>query len=271
MHLSGWWNSEADLIALQVLGFYCTRYAGTTGSASAYTRCVKLMYACRGDIDYALHQGCSPRFYRHEMPSEVSSAISQRAECVPNELLRYMPICDPQLQSIHGDMMGFCNLLNDDTKLLKMQPYSFEETLISVSYRLLYLYPLNGEGSKDSNDNAYHLGVLALLMTLLYQYGRLHRGPYDLLADKLRSAATTIFNEGSNADVTLLLWLLFIGGISVFGPVDVPWLHHEIRACLSALQADSWQQVRAAISCLPWINLVHDSAGKDLWKAATSQ
>lgn len=149
-----------------------------------------------------------------------------------------------------------------------LEPSQFEDALISLAYRLIYLRPLGREATGTSTENAYHLGAVAVLWTVLFESGRLHRSPYSLLAEKLRDAVDTLLAAGTEQN-ELLLWLLFISGISVLRPTDKTWLHGRIKCCTLVLGLADWQSARKALM-FPWINLIHDKPAQRLFHAAVS-
>lgn len=143
----------------------------------------------------------------------------------------------------------------------------FEEALISLAYRLLYLHPIGCEATGSITETAYHLGAVAVLWTVLFESGRLHRSPYTLLAERLEDAVDALLAAGTEEN-ELLLWLLFISGISVLRPTDTGWLHGRIKCCIAVLGLGDWQCVREVLKMFPWINLIHDQPGERLFLAA---
>lgn len=164
------------------------------------------------------------------------------------------------------DLISVSRFFNDDRAFVRLDPYAYQEILISVYYRLLHRHPLASNGSENSNENACYLGLLALMTTLLFQHGRSRRLPYDLLAEKLHNAIESALNN-KLVEETTFLWLLFAGGISIFGATDWVWLIPQIKTILFTLNIDSWQTARDKIKTLPWIDEAHDKPGKELWQA----
>jgi hypothetical protein len=70
---------------------------------------------------------------------------------------------------------------------------------------------------------------------------------------------------------TTFLWLLFIGGISVFGAVGRTWLLPQIKTCLINLSIDNWRTARDTIREFPWIDAAHDELGHELWQAVVGE
>src|SRR5215469_10222024 len=211
----------------------------------------------RADIEYSLHNGSCPRFNRDEFPREMITSMLT----VPQKELFNSPdaayVHDPELRCVIADLMSISLLLNGDRKCFKLEPYAFHEIWISASYRLLHRYPLAGTRPEKYCDNAWYLGLLALITTFLFRNGRSHPLSYDLLAETLRGA----IQDTSNNDLmeeTTFLWLLFVGGISVFCDIDRTWLLPRIKTCLINLNIDNWRTARDKIRKFPWIDAAHD-------------
>jgi hypothetical protein len=131
-----------------------------------------------------------------------------------------------------------------------------------VLYRLLLYDTLDDE-------NHLRLGLLAMITTLFFQFARSERLSYNLLGKNFRTAIERSPGSGLKQD-SFLLWLLFIGGISVLRPTDEKWLQSQIRTCLATLHIENWHQAREEIKKFPWIDTAHDKAGQRLWEATLS-
>ncbi|KAF2096856.1 hypothetical protein NA57DRAFT_42558 [Rhizodiscina lignyota] len=224
---------------------------------------------CRADIEYALQLGCTPRFYRDEFPRELIRSMSHKLISQNQPLKSADDIQDPVLKGVTADLISVSRLVGNDRSRFKFKPYAYQEILISVSYRLLRRHPVPYYGYENSGENALHLALLAWTTTLIFQHGRVQRLTYGLLARELHRAIQETSNTGSVRQATLL-WLLFVGGISVFGNPYKAWLMPQIQACLIALQINSWQDVRDILTRLPWIEAVHNRSGEAVWLAVSA-
>ena len=171
---------------------------------------------------------------------------------------------ESQLQFLHEDFARFCDFLNALSMPPKLDPSDFEDALISLVYRFLYLRPLGWEAMGSDVENAYQLGAIAILWSVLFESGKLHRTPYDLLAERLREAIERL-SRAKPDQQEMLLWLSFVSGISVLGPSDTSWLHGRIKCCVAMLDLQDWHAARRALKMFPWINLVHDKAAEKLF------
>ena len=177
-------------------------------------------------------------------------------------------IRDSRLRQIHLDFTTACHVLNSGTWQTMMEPYAFQETFISLSYRLLDISPLGEDDDVTNQDMVYSLAMLALMKTIvLFQVGHPRRPGYDVLAHKLRKAlGSERKGTATKMDKQLELWLAFVGGMSVFDSKDSPWLVPQIKTCLHELDIDSWQGLHEKIAGYPWIDAIHDKPGHELWK-----
>lgn len=178
-------------------------------------------------------------------------------------------IYDAELRCVIADLITVSHLLNRDRMCFKSEPYTFQEIWISVSYRLLHRYPLTGSRPEKDSDNAWYLGVLALITTFLFRNSRSQPVSYDLLAESLRDVLKG--TSSNDLEGTTFLWLLFIGGVSIFGATDRIWLLPRIQACLLNLNIDNWQTARNKIRKFPWIDAAHDKPGHELWQAVVAE
>lgn len=175
-------------------------------------------------------------------------------------------VYDPELRCVIADLISVSHLLNGNHTCFKLEPYTFQEIWISVSYRLLHQYPLAGCRPEKESDNAWHLGLLALITTFLFRNGRSQPLSYDLLAETLRDVIQAMSINNLVEEATFL-WLLFVSGISVFGTIDRTWLLPPIKTCLTNLNINNWRTARDKIRRFPWIDVVHDKPGHELWQA----
>lgn len=220
----------------------------------------------RVDIECALTDGTLPRFFRDEFPRELIEAVL--GERIYDELSSQISgttyIESSGLRNILLDFMAVSRFLNRDIPSAKLEPSTFQQMFISLCYRLLHLYPLSEKPQVHQRDYTYHLALLSLLTTFLFSHGPYHLS-YNLLATKLRSAIMDVgpdtITDGE------LLWLLFVGRISVFEPSDNAWVLLRLKACLFSLQIDSWENALEIIKEHPWVDAIHNKPAQQLWKA----
>lgn len=178
------------------------------------------------------------------------------------------------------DVLGFARLLNykESENKPKLDPLTFMEILLSLLYRLMEMSPFGHLNAGypctmvSVDDEIAHLGMLAFMTTFLPEYGRAHdRCSYPLLHKQLERAIGDIIfigmvSEANNSAALLLLWTLFMAGITV-------WKNKERTEHLSLMMEISrrlglrdWAAVRQELCMLPWIHVVHDAPGYKLWQ-----
>ena len=151
---------------------------------------------------------------------------------------------------------------------MKLDPLSYTETLVSLLYQLIEIAPLGKPRSMLGalHDDVAHLAMLAFMTTLLPKYGR-DESNY-LLSDRLESAiqdphVTSADTQDSRS--SLLLWTLFIGGVSILKHKDYRSL---ILETCERLDLHDWPAVRRQLCRYPWIYTLHDVPGRCLWEDA---
>jgi hypothetical protein len=166
------------------------------------------------------------------------------------------------LRSVFCDMTSVSHIL--ERRLVKFDPFAFQDILISVLYRLLHLHPLSDPIPETPVDKLCCLGLLAFMSTTIFQPGRQELLPYELLAEKLRQA---LMESSASALVhkTMLFWILYVGGISVFRDSNMTWLIPRIKATSSSLGIRDWPGAREKLCTYPWISVFHDGPAQELW------
>jgi hypothetical protein len=167
------------------------------------------------------------------------------------------------------DLFSFSRLLNDVERRqrLKLDPLNYTETLVSLLYRLSEVSQGSTKARGRYGDVTY-LAMLAFMTTLLPEYTR-DGSSCPLLSDRLGSAVQDLCvtaSESSDFDSPLLLWILFIGGISVLKIKDYRWLPPLIADTCEKLELDNWAVIQRQLSQFPWIFALHEAPGHRLWE-----
>jgi hypothetical protein len=166
------------------------------------------------------------------------------------------------LQEIFRDISSVSHILAHN--VIKLEPFAFQEIVISVLNRLLHLYPLYKSGLENEIDRLFYLTLLAFMSTMLFQPGRRKRLPYELLAKRFR----TVVIGMSRSDLVsepMLLWILHVGVISVLQENDLVWVVPWIKSIASSLDIRDWQSAQEQLYKYPWIRVFHDGPGQKLW------
>jgi hypothetical protein len=220
----------------------------------------------RADIEFALHNGSCPRFYRDAFPRQTIQKMLIFSTTTMNGSFYEAQTRHHDIAGVVTDMISVSIIFNDNYTCCRLDPDAYQEILISVCYRLLHACPFGVYELETIQESALSLGLLAFMTTMLFQHGRSQRLPYELLASLLRNLLLDEKNASSIEGKTSL-WLLFVGGISVLGVEDRDWLIPRIKASLRALHLSSWKDALDEIKQFPWISVIHDQPGKQIWKA----
>lgn len=179
-----------------------------------------------------------------------------------------LPSTTPRLSRIIFSVVSFASLLNSRERegRTKLDPLTYTETLVSLLYRLIEVAPLGQPRSMSEGvyDDVIQLAMLAFMTTLLPKYG------YDdsscLLSDRLESAIQDLqvtSADSQDGGSSLILWALFIGGVSVLKLKDHRRL---ILETCERLDLSDWPPVHRQLCVFPWIHTLHDIPGRCLWE-----
>ncbi|KAJ9632781.1 hypothetical protein H2204_007656 [Knufia peltigerae] len=219
---------------------------------------------CRTDLDCALSYGTTPCFYRDRMSDVVWYLAAQG-----------FPISQPSIDSnpwFNELSITLQQLVIEVTCIghsfnmgYKLDPYMFQEFIVSLGYRLVRFHPIGGPEPQLENkvDRACHIGLIVFLTTLFLRRGDRCFMRYEPVAQQLKSVIETGLEAGYS---DLTLWLLFIGGVSVLGNLDSAWLKMRIVQAARLLKVTSWKDAQSCLVRFPWINLLHNEAGEAFWK-----
>jgi len=225
----------------------------------------------RTELDYALHYGTAAYFYRDRM-AEVALALAPEGfylhrTCFPSPS-RFNTM-DPALQQILLDVTNICQLFNMKHVSFGLEPHLFQEIVVSFGGRLNRFHQLQNLPLPSSLESVYHIGLTAFVTTLFLQCGRRRLIRYVLVAQCVKKAIERGVDEEHN---DVLLWLLFIGGISGLNELcGRDWLVSRIQRVAQSLEIDDWATLRKLLGRFPWIGCLHDVAGKALWGSVVEE
>ena len=218
----------------------------------------------RLDVELALQTGLPTLF--HSDAVIPANEISGDSCIIEEQLLSIIP----RLSCIMLSVISFASLLNSQERegQTKLDPLNYTETLVSLLYRLLDFAPLGQPHfmSGELYDNLAHLAMLTFMTTLLPNYAG--DDSSHLLSDRLKSAIQdhhVASTDTQDSGSSLLLWTLFIGGVSVLKCKDYRWL--TLETC-ERLNLCDWLSVRDRLCGFPWIHTLHDVPGRCLWEDA---
>ena len=224
----------------------------------------------RLDVELALQTGLPTLFCSDaaELAKGGSdeSGVSDEFRAIEEQL----PSTASKLSRIMLNVISFASILNGRNRegRTKLDPLSYTEMLISILYRLIEIAPLGQPCSMSRGfyDDVTHLAMLAFMTTLLPKYAS--DDSCHLLSGRLESAIQDLHvtcADAQDSGLLLLLWALFIGGVSFLKCKDHQWL---ILETCDRLDLHDWPAVRGQLCGFPWIHTLHDIPGRCLWEDA---
>ncbi|KAI0884091.1 uncharacterized protein GGS22DRAFT_189221 [Annulohypoxylon maeteangense] len=222
-----------------------------------------LIEILRCDLGMSLYTGLKPLFsdillssgpsllYPEPLPTSSYCKINNLLEGITDELVTTWTV-----------MEGFCSLINLAAKSKTRIPKEmFLDAMASVMYRLLYM-----EFAADSTNELLRLALLAFSSSVFLQwkYMRMSYPHFSALyKDCLMKTAV------SDIPPQLRLWLLMVGGVSVFTRADEEWLRPWLRAIMNLCDIELWTEMQDILDSFMWIGLVHDELGKEVFDSAS--
>jgi hypothetical protein len=162
------------------------------------------------------------------------------------------------------DVLFLASLLNNAIAGVapRMNAVELHQDIIFLGYRLVKLNPLGFPLGVSSLENRVHLGLAAFLMIFLLSWDcRVVKN--GLLSELLLSEVQQPFSARQD-DQGTLLWLLFIGAASSGMSKHPIWVS-TTKHTLQGLKVKSWEDVKKLLAGFPWVNAIHDTAGRALW------
>ena len=203
-----------------------------------------------------------PMFFSHDISWDPFIAKGQNnlQDLLPNHFAGL----DKKLSNIWADLREFtksANLAFQTGK--KMDCVLFQEILISIQYRLLYI-----SNNSSHLDTIIHVGMLAFATNVFLQMqGFAMR--FEKLSARLQHVTIGLqsFRDGSVLEFTL--WLLHFARVTNVSVKNRdPWLEFEMSKALEALNLTSWESTRDTLKKYLWIDVLHDKGGKKAFEDA---
>ena len=216
-------------------------------------------------LEFALQDGSPIGFDLYQMPGSVN-LIQSAKSLVLRSLDLYRGV-SPEVLDLLLDIANLTQLFNNTREEAKQDPLDYSELVLLHLHRLLDFAPLGHQGSVNPLDDIVHLSLVAIMTTLLPEYGH-NQARYDLLSSRLRCAlqsyaTTTRYND------QLLLWALFVGHATVLDDSDYRWLAPLVGEISVHSNLHSWADVRAMLCERAWICVLYDKKGTRLWRESS--
>ncbi|KAK9649136.1 hypothetical protein HCH54_003555 [Aspergillus fumigatus] len=226
----------------------------------------------RVDLEYALQLGSSTLFSLEDA-IETNRIIHEiYGDKRQNHACYSKPYRSPLLGSLRRDIQdvffevtSLASMLNDANNGVgpKLKSCVFHSDLLVLGYRLGNMYTLGGCRPKCPIENAIHIGLTAFLVP--FWPGLDRRIAHNaLLSNSLLNGAQDLADGGLDVR-EILLWMLYIGAASSSQLGNHPMWISKLKETIDTLALRTWEQVQSMLARYPWVNAVHDNAGKALW------
>lgn len=223
-------------------------------------------------MEISLRLGSRPRLFRENISWDCFLSGRGLIRCghETQEVLAnwFSETLDQRLCNIWKDLHVFScmsNLAYQTTG--KLSPDTYNETMISILYRLAHL-----SLEKGTLQEAVRIALLAYTSTL-FMIRPLMQKPYKHLFTLLNSSMLEIYHSASVEKLPpcLLLWLIMVFYMITKGFQNAgEWSHTWLQNAISATRMSTWPEMRQALKSVMWVDFVHDEIGQEAFKTAMS-
>jgi hypothetical protein len=219
---------------------------------------------CRTDNEFALLEGTPTRYGPVLAALNPTILAPLYRDCETPVLYHPLAQMSLPLQYITLDVLAFCCAVDQR----KLESYQYQDIIISICQRLLDFAPLSGLRPIDPLEDVWQLGLITFMTTILYHQKRLrfiYNGPLPRL---LRSRLSNDCFLQMDGHQSLLFWLLYISGFSVFEGSGEYWLIPKVQKLIQKLKIKTWEDAKMQLGIFPWIGAAHDAPGRMFWERA---
>jgi hypothetical protein len=170
--------------------------------------------------------------------------------------LEWLDVMDARLVNIWQDLKSFSDYTNTGLNAgkTKMNPESFQHTLVSLEYNLMSLkFPV------DNVNEAFRLGMAAFAATIFLQTHGI-RVRFPDLAGQLHNVLLQA-NLSGREFVGLRVWIYVMARLSAVTDVDDGWLLPLLRNSLESAHVGTWEAVRSVCKEFLWLDFLHEADG----------
>jgi hypothetical protein len=216
-------------------------------------------------LEFSLQDGSRPIYGLQDvlaglnlMPSDDLRALQSSS----NSTVSY-PGLSPPLLDLWMDIVQLTRALNDTCTTNKLEPMDYSDTVCIRLHRLLHFAPLGQQRPIDPLDDMVHLCLVAIMTTLMPEYGH-NQAKHNLLSELLRRALQRYAGvPGRNEE--LLLWAIFVAHATVLDDSDTDWMTLLVHKACELLVLREWTELRLVFCQHAWICVFYDKSGKNLW------
>jgi len=136
--------------------------------------------------------------------------------------------------------------------------------MASLMYRLLQMKSFDS----TSINEVIRLGLLVFSSHIFLSWQGV-KPRHTYLPTTFRDCLLTLKLPGA-LPPQMFVWLLMVGSIAIFTKADDTWLLPWLQGNIDLCKAHSWSEMREQLKAYPWIDLLHDQLGQEIFDAAIS-
>lgn len=213
----------------------------------------------RCDLGIALLNGCDPVFFGEGAPPYPEKLVLD--EMSLHNTTGTLQIGDGDLATAWRVLRRFCLLVDLATQTQRsLRPDLIVDTMAAVMYRLLRM-----RFDAGSVDQAVRHGLLAFVYHVFLQWQDI-RLPYRSFPEAYKAYIVRLLEE-DGASPQLMLWLLFIGAISIWDVSAEPWLMDGLREYAERCRVRKWKDAHAILKEIAWVPVLDEEAGRQLYES----
>ncbi|KAE8326024.1 hypothetical protein BDV39DRAFT_216191 [Aspergillus sergii] len=237
-------------------------------AAEVHARGLQKMVELRGglsgldrNLTLVLKYGRPTMFFRDHMP-EVWNKLASDGHRLDHAPVTPWNGLHPHLNAIFSDIMNLCCLLNCKPRQPILDLLGFEETFVSICYRLLRFLPMQDFPCRIDMQTVCHLGLLMFTMTTFFQVGQKQIVDFKALSLRFQNFLNS---DSCELEDSMSLWLLTLCGIWCSKDINNGLVASRIHLLAEQQGIDSWSELRGCLGTFPWIHALHDEPGHRLW------
>jgi hypothetical protein len=219
---------------------------------------------CRFDLRFALRTGSKPLFFPNNDCSWEPYLAKSKRLATTTQLDVLFKTVDERLMNLWLDLRELATAIDlaHQTRR-RLSPVLFQETLLSVLYRLEGL-------AYDVHDRSEILRKTLLVFattTFLFTGVTVHRQD---LAKELEQFLHSSNLWRDKQSLELSLWIIYVVGPGLDISHDRAWLYRKMLQTSRVLNLHSWPESRRLLKSFLWVDVVKNRSGEDFFNEAWS-
>jgi len=229
----------------------------------------------RSDLRGAINYLTDPLLQYHDMQPSSTASISHSPEIEDIDSKTLIQLLtssyiDPNLIINYQNLFHFSHATTHalNLGLSTTTSRAFVESSYQIKYSLLAF-----SSTKPPHSPAHFLEEALRIGALIYMNEILEELPFSVvgsthLVQKLKESLEEVRMEGGQrkSGDELVIWLLFIGGISPKCSKDRAWFVARLVRDVERLGLGEWGDVKAVLEGMLWVEEVHGKDCKRLWE-----